>query len=148
MVYKVRDEGIIVRLIFFIYMFSLVILNIVGVYIDVLYLFIATLCLFLISYISEFDLSVGGSFLEVQRAMFKKSFYKKRIAPEQIKEIKFILVGWKRKGAIIKLNQGFSLPITKYAPDTVIEELMEFADKNVIPVKKTKDFMVLEKWNM
>ena len=25
---------------------------------------------------------------------------------------------------------------------------MEFAGKNVIPVKKTKDFMVLEKWNM
>ena len=48
----------------------------------------------------------------------------------------------------IKLHQGFSLPITKYAPDTVIEELMEFADKNAIPVKKTKDFMVLEKWNM
>ena len=146
MIYKVRGEGIISKLILNVYIFSIVILiNIMGISKPFLYYVIATLCTFLIiTFISNVELTVDASFLEVKRPLFRK----KRLDPEQIKEIKFILVGWKGKGAIIKLNKGLSLSITKYSPNIVIEDLLAFADKNNIPIKKTKDFMVLEKWNM
>ncbi|MBD3107789.1 hypothetical protein IEO70_05370 [Bacillus sp. AGMB 02131] len=141
-----RSEGIISKLILNVYIFSIVILiNIMGISKPFLYYVIATLCTFLIiTFISNVELTVDASFLEVKRPLFRK----KRLDPEQIKEIKFILVGWKGKGAIIKLNKGLSLSITKYSPNIVIEDLLAFADKNNIPIKKTKDFMVLEKWNM
>lgn len=140
MLYKVRSEGIIVRSFIVISVFSFTsLMKIIGISIPIFV--IVLICYFkIISFISSFELTVDTSFLEVRRGIIGRFFYKKRLRCEQIKEIKFIRVGWKGKGAIIKINKGFSYSITGYEPDTIIRELMEFAGQNQVPVIKTKDF--------
>ena len=59
--------------------------------------------------------------------------------------MKFVRVGWLSKGAIIQLEKGFNIRVTHYTPKTVIAELLDFADKEEIPILKTRDFVILEK---
>ena len=39
----------------------------------------------------------------------------------------------------------FYFRVTHYTPKTIIAELLDFADKEEIPVLKTRDFVILEK---
>ena len=99
----------------------------------------------LIGLFLDYKLKIDDSFLTYQISLFRVSLYKKRIAPEQIKRMKFVRVGWLSKGAIIQLEKGFNIRVTHYTPKTIIVELLDFADKEEIPVLKTRDFVILEK---
>ena len=148
MVYKVKSEGPILRTIITLYACSLPIL---GTFFseDVIYIYfgLSFLLIILTSNI-QFEFTIGDSFLLDERLLFRKSLYKKRMDPKEIKQIKFTRIGWKRKGAIIQMEKGFSIHITHYTPDSAIAELMGFAHKYEIPIEKTRDFKILEKWKM
>ena len=148
MVYKVKTEGAILKKVLFLYVLSLpIISNFLSKDIIYIYLGILGILIILASRI-QFELTIGDGYLFDERVLFGKSLYKKRIDPKRIKKIKFILVGWKGKGAIIQIKKGFNISITHYTPDSVITDLMDFAQKYGIPIEKTKDFKVLEKWKM
>jgi len=99
----------------------------------------------LIGLFLDYKLKIDDGFLTYQISLFRVNLYKKRIAPEQIKRMKFVRVGWLSKGAIIQLEKGFNIRVTHYTPKTIIAELLDFADKEEIPVLKTRDFVILEK---
>ena len=93
----------------------------------------------------EYELKLDDDHLTYRMSLFRINFYKKRITPKQIKQIKFVRVGWLSKGAIIKVEKGFNIRVTHYTPKTVIAELLNFANKNEISILKTRDFVILEK---
>ena len=72
-------------------------------------------------------------------------FYKKEIVPEQITEIKFIRVGWTKKGAIVRIKKGFNIRVILFTPDSVCEGLEHFANENNVSVNKTRDYKILER---
>ena len=76
---------------------------------------------------------------------FNKSILRKNIYPNQIVQIKFIRVGWAKKGAIIKVNKGFNFRLTILQPQTPYDDLIKFSNKYDITVLKTKDYILLEK---
>ncbi|HWL11903.1 MAG TPA: hypothetical protein VNQ57_02855 [Ureibacillus sp.] len=92
----------------------------------------------------RFKLYIEESKLTYEITLYKLSLYKRRIAPNQIKNIKFIRVGWAQKAAIIQVKKGFNIRVINFKP-TVYPKLIAFAKKHSISITKTNEYLLLEK---
>ncbi len=77
--------------------------------------------------------------------LFNKSVYQKEVVKSNIKKVTFKRVGWKTKSAVIKLERGFPIRVSLFTSITIFEDLLVFCEENTIQVKKTKDYLRLEK---
>jgi hypothetical protein len=68
------------------------------------------------------------------------------VTDDQIKKISFKRSGWKRKSAVIHLNKGLNIRLSDFRPNTYCEPLKVFAEVYGIPVTKSSDFLLLEKY--
>ena len=62
-----------------------------------------------------------------------------------MKRITFKRVGWKTKLAVIKLEKGLSIRVSLFTPNTIYKDLLVFCNENNVEVKKTKDYLIIEK---
>lgn len=93
----------------------------------------------------RFKFKINDDYLVYQIFYFKNSILRKNIYPNQIIQIKFIRVGWAKKGASIKVYKGFNFRLTILQPQTAYDDLIKFSNKHDITVLKTKDYILLEK---
>ena len=99
---------------------------------------IATLCL-------HYKFQIDKKSLRYQIFLLSIPIYEKEVAPEQINEIKFIRVGWAKKGAIVRLEKGLNIRVILFSLDTVCDDLEHFANENNVSVNKTRDYKILER---
>ncbi|MBD3107492.1 hypothetical protein IEO70_03865 [Bacillus sp. AGMB 02131] len=111
----------------------------------IFYLQCAIQIVILIGLIIKYELKIDDGYLSYRMSLFGMEFYKKRITPQQIKQMKFVRVGWLSKGAIVQMEKGFNIRVTHFSPETVVAELLDFAHKHEVPIFKTRDFVILEK---
>lgn len=100
---------------------------------------------FLLSIFINYKIKIDDHDLTYQILFLKLSIYKNVVHPQQIKQIKFILVGWTGKGAVIKTKKGFNIHIGHYFSNEVIKALENFAKNHNISIYKTKDYLIIEK---
>ncbi|TKC20041.1 hypothetical protein [Robertmurraya kyonggiensis] len=110
-----------------------------------LFLRIALPIFLLVAVFIKYKLTINEDYLIYQIFIFKIPIYQKEFEPNQINQIKFIRIGWAKKGAIIKPKKGFNTRVLRFEPDDVYTDLIGFANKNSIAVSKTKDYLILEK---
>ena len=60
--------------------------------------------------------------------------------------MKFKRIGWAKKCVIIKNEKGFSFRIINFNPNKIYLELFNFAKEYGIPISKSKDYLILEKY--
>ncbi len=79
-------------------------------------------------------------------SVFTFRLFRKCFQPLQIKQVKFIRVGWMKKGAVIILHKGMNIKVNFIeSEENAYNQLLEFAVKHQIDFYKTKDFVILEK---
>lgn len=108
------------------------------------FFFLAVILLFFIFYFLKFSFTINENQLTYQIFIFSFIIYQRVLSPSEIIQIKFIRIGWVKKGAIIKTIKGPSIRIIRFAPPDVCANLNAFANKNAIKVQKTKDYQILE----
>lgn len=89
---------------------------------------------------------IGEGSLTYKILIFKFTVYKKEVTYQQIDRIKFKLDGLGKKSAIVKHSKGMNFHISRFYPEEIYDDLFVFAEKHNIPILKTKDYMILEKW--
>lgn len=99
---------------------------------------VAILCL-------HYKFQIDQKSLRYQIFLLSIPLYKKEVVPEQLTEVKFIRVGWMKKGAIVRTKKGFNIRVILFNPDSVYEDLEHFANENNVSVNKTKDYKILER---
>ena len=98
----------------------------------------------LMALLITFELKINESSLHYQVKLAKWSIYHKDIVPHEIRQITFSRVGWMKMGATIRVTTGWPVRVHDFSPDTVMVELMEFAERHAIDTVKTKDFLMLQ----
>ena len=93
----------------------------------------------------KYKFEINEDYLTYQILFFGLPFYKTRIPPNEIIQIRFKRVGWSTKGAIIRVHKGFNIRIVNFDPDNVFKDLLDFASRKDVPYFKTKDYCILEK---
>jgi hypothetical protein len=110
-----------------------------------IYLQIGVIVFILLSFFIEFSFKIDEGFLIYQLLFMAVPIFKKVVSPNQIIRMKFIRVGWMSKGAIIQVKKGINIRVIHFSPDNILINLIDFANKNNIPIFKTKDYQILEK---
>lgn len=99
-----------------------------------------------IAILLRFHLTINENFLEYKITLFNFAVLRKVLTASEIKIIKFGRQGWASKNAAIKAKKGFGFQASYFKNERIIEDLEEFAVQNKIDIKKTKDFLILEKY--
>lgn len=94
----------------------------------------------------RFHLTINVNSLEFKITLFNFSVFRKVLPASEIKIIKFGRQGWASKNAAIKAKKGFGFQASYFKNERIIEDLEGFAAENKIDIKKTKDFLILEKY--
>ncbi|WP_010095128.1 hypothetical protein [Ornithinibacillus scapharcae] len=81
-----------------------------------------------------------------QVRVFNFMIYNKTVHAQHILTIKFKRAGWGKKCAIVKNQKGFNFRILNFNPETIYSDLDDFANEYQIPVIKTNDYKILEKY--
>ncbi len=146
MVYRGKAErGILLFL--FALMVGLLITNVTGDNFskELLYFHIVSLLFLIASFFIRYKLEIKEGYLIYQLLFLETSLYKRMIHPSQITQIKFVRFGWATKGAIIQSKKGLNIRIFKLEPNNVFLDILDYAFIHSIPIKKTKDYQILEK---
>ena len=93
----------------------------------------------------HYKFQIDEKSLSYQIFLLSIPIYKKVVVSEEITEIKFIRVGWAKKGAIVRIKKGFNIRVILFNPDSVCEDLEHFAIENNVSVNKTRDYKILER---
>ena len=93
----------------------------------------------------HYKFQINEKSLSYQIFLLSIPLYKKEIVPKQITEIKFIRVGWMKKGAIVRTKKGFNIRVIYFNPDSICVDLEHFANENSVTVNKTRDYKILER---
>jgi hypothetical protein len=141
-VYKAKTQRGILGLFLFITVTSISIKDFSNAWI---YLQIGVIVFILLSFFIEFRFKIDDGYLVYQLFFLAIPIFNKVVSPNQIIRMKFIRVGWVSKGAIIQVKKGFNIRVIHFSPDNILVDLIEFANKNNIPISKTKDYRILEK---
>jgi hypothetical protein len=141
-VYKAKTQRGILGLFLFITVTSISIKDFSNAWI---YLQIGVIVFILLSFFIEFRFKIDDGYLVYQLFFLAIPIFKKVVSPNQIIRMKFIRVGWVSKGAIIQVKKGFNIRVIHFSPDNILVELIDFANKNNIPISKTTDYRILEK---
>nr|WP_071317168.1 hypothetical protein [Anaerobacillus isosaccharinicus]QOY38149.1 hypothetical protein AWH56_011775 [Anaerobacillus isosaccharinicus] len=92
----------------------------------------------------NYKLKIEKDTLSYQMLILTLPIYQKQVAHDKIIEIRFKRVGWATKGAIVHVKKGFNIRVILFTPQTVFEEITQFAFENNIHITKTKDYKILE----
>jgi hypothetical protein len=93
----------------------------------------------------EFKFEINEGFLTYQILFFNLNLYKKVVHHHQIKSMKFKRIGWAKKCVMIKNEKGFSFKISNFNPNTIYNDLVDFANEYDIPISNSKDYLILDK---
>lgn len=93
----------------------------------------------------NYKLKISNGTLTFQIRIFSVSFYNKAVSHKEITSMKFKRAGWGKKCVIVKNHKGFNFRITNFNPETIYNDLNNFATDYEIPIYKTKDYLILEK---
>ncbi len=93
----------------------------------------------------RFKLEMNKDHFVYHMQFFQITLFKRHIYPGQIKQLKFVRVGWNEKGAIIKVNKGFNIRLIVLDSQRAYDDVMGFAHDHEIPIFKTRDYLILEK---
>lgn len=93
----------------------------------------------------KYSIIIEDDFLVYRITLFNKQIYKVIVYPNQIVKIKFKVVGWSTRCAVIKRRNGISVRLTKFLPSNLLEELTRIAVENEIPIVKSKDYQILDR---
>ncbi|UOQ48746.1 hypothetical protein MUN88_00870 [Gracilibacillus caseinilyticus] len=93
----------------------------------------------------RFKFEIQEDHLVYQVFLFKKSFIKREIYPDQVKQLEFIRAGWAKKAAILYVHTGRNIRLAVLEPSEAYEHLMEFAEGHDISIAKTDEYLILEK---
>lgn len=107
-----------------------------------IFLLLCISCLFFIQY----SLTIEEDHLTYTVTLLNFIIYQQNRIPSNMKRITFKRVGWKTKLAVIKLEKGLPIRVSLFTPNTIYEDLLVFCNENNVEVKKTKDYLILEKW--
>ncbi|MFJ8235334.1 hypothetical protein ACIQ34_06225 [Ureibacillus sp. NPDC094379] len=110
-----------------------------------LYIQIVVFIFTLLTVCFRFKFTICEKNLSYRIELFKFQIYQKEIDINEIKQIKFTCVGWAKKGAVVKVTNGFNIRIFDFEPSHVYTDLLEFANNHSISIFKTKDYLILEK---
>lgn len=72
--------------------------------------------------------------------LFKLRLYEKILFSHQIKQIKFLRIGWNKKGVNIQAKPHGKFKINNVFPNSIFENLVEFSKSNNVPYRKTNDY--------
>ncbi|MFC3041502.1 hypothetical protein ACFOGI_14735 [Virgibacillus xinjiangensis] len=86
-----------------------------------------------------------GESVHVRALLFGQRVYRKMYRSDEVVEMKFLRTGWTRKAATIKVKDGWRVKIENHQPAGIFRELDDFAVRNRIPIRKTKDYHLLER---
>jgi hypothetical protein len=100
----------------------------------------------IIATLLRFHISFDSNRIEYKITILKYTIFRKILTSENIKKIKFGRIGWTTKNAVIKMKQGINIGVAHFYSEQLIRELEEFALTNDIEVKKTRDYLLLEKY--
>jgi len=138
----VQSEQLIVLFVFFVFNSTV---TVEGLEVEVLIIRIIVLALIILLASLRFKFYIEENILTYEIFLFTFLLYKRRVSPDEIKQVKFIRTGWAKKGAIIKLKKGLSLRIVNFEPTNVCPDLNAFTDKHSISSLKTNDYILLDK---
>lgn len=108
-------------------------------------LYVAFLLVVIVIGSIQFKLKISDDHLTYRMLFLKTCIIKKVIYPKQIDQMKFIRVGWTKKGAIIKVKKAFNIRLTVIEPKRAYDNLIDFAKENNVPIAKTKDYISIER---
>lgn len=111
---------------------------------ELLVLQLVVIAFLLMALLITFKLKIHESSLHYQVKLAKWTIYHKDIVPHEIRQITFSRVGWLKMGVTIRVTTGWSVRVHDFSPDTVMVDLMEFAERHAIDTVKTKDFLMLQ----
>ena len=103
------------------------------------------LALILIALLINFKFTIEKGLLTFTILLYKFPVYKKEVSHSEVEHIQFKRVGWSKKCAIIKNNKSFNLRIVNFYPTKIYDDLIDFAEKNRIPMHKTEEYQILER---
>ncbi|SER75869.1 hypothetical protein SAMN04487944_109147 [Gracilibacillus ureilyticus] len=75
----------------------------------------------------------------------KYTIYAREITPDQIKEIKGKRLSWYLIGNTLVMKKGLNYQLQQFKPDTIFEQLEQFAEENGVSVNFSKDYKVLRR---
>lgn len=55
---------------------------------------------------------------------------------------------WRSKKAVIQLQRGFSIRLSKLEPDLMYHDLIAFCEEHCISYEKTKNYKLIERMNV
>jgi hypothetical protein len=93
----------------------------------------------------EYKVEITEGYLTYQIQFFNVPLYKKVVHHHQIKSMKFKRIGWAKKCVMIKNQKGFSFKIANFNPNSIYNDLIDFAKEYDIPISKSKDYLILER---
>ncbi|PPA69610.1 hypothetical protein [Jeotgalibacillus proteolyticus] len=93
----------------------------------------------------RFKLKIAKGLLSFEILIFKMKIFKRDIYTNQIASLHFKRTGWSTKCVVVQTTKGLNLRIVNFYPETIFEDLIDFADEHNIAVIKTKDYLILEK---
>ncbi|MFC4403923.1 hypothetical protein [Gracilibacillus xinjiangensis] len=73
------------------------------------------------------------------------TIYAKEISPEHIKEIKGKRINWYLMGVKVIMKKGINYRLNGFYPETIFHYVEQFAKKNGVPMKQSKDYQVLRR---
>lgn len=109
------------------------------------YLQLSLVFLMLLLVFIHFTLRIEDGLIIYQVLFLSQVIRKKELNPHQMIHLTFKRVGWSTQCAVIENKQMLNLRIIHFTPENVFQELVLFAQRNGIPIIKSKDSSLLEK---
>lgn len=143
MVYKARTQRAILGLLIVLQLLLLLVTN----FRIISYFSIGFIIFLIIALFIQFQVKISDDSIYYEIFIFRFSLYKKEVSYDQIRAMKFKRIGWAKKSVVIHTERGLHLRIHHFTPDSIYNELLDFAELHHIPTEKTKDYLILEKLN-
>lgn len=109
------------------------------------YLQLSLVILTLVLVFIHFTLRVEEGLITYQVLFLSLIIWKTELTPQQMIQLTFKRVGWSTKCAVIQTKQMFNLRISHFPPEDVFQELALFAQRNGIPIRKSKNYLLIER---
>lgn len=94
----------------------------------------------------QFHFTVTPCKLEYKVNVSKFTIYRQTLSSENIKMIKLSRMDWTTKNAVVKVRGGFNFGVAQFKSEQLVYDLEAFAHTHNIEVKKTRDYLLLEKY--
>ena len=93
----------------------------------------------------QYTVSIENDEIRLVAHIFHLKLYRKNVPVSKMKKILFKRVGWAKKSALIILRTDNRFRFPYDSPSEAFDVLEQFAIKNNIEYKKTRDYVIVEK---